>query len=71
MNNIKDKLADMKKSQVWLLQELRKRGVEVQPPQLCNIINGVYTYPKSKKVLQECEKIIKEFESVTLESHST
>lgn len=71
MNNIKEKLVGMKKSQVWLLQELRKRGFDVQPPQLCNIINGVYTYPKAKEVLAECEIIIKEYESVTLKPCST
>lgn len=66
MYNIKDRLTALGKSQVWLLKELRKQGVLIQPPQLCNIINGIYTYPKATTVLVECDKIIREIEhSVT------
>ena len=62
MYNIKERLSAMGKSQVWLLKELRIRGVPIQPPQLCNIINGIYTYPKATVVLEECKKIIQEHE---------
>ena len=62
MYNIKDRLTALGKSQVWLLQQLRNKGVSIQPPQLCNIINGIYTYPKATVVLEECDKIIQEFE---------
>ena len=62
MNNIKDRLTALGKSQVWLLQQLRNNGVSIQPPQLCNIINGIYTYPKATMVLAECDKIIREAE---------
>lgn len=66
MYNIKDRLTALGKSQVWLLQQLRNKGVSIQPPQLCNIVNGIYTYPKATTVLVECDKIIREFEhSVT------
>lgn len=70
LSEIKEKLTKLKKSQVWLLQELRKRGVDTQPPQLSNIINGVYTYPKAKEVLSECEKIIAQYEQGLL-THAT
>jgi hypothetical protein len=49
--------------QVDLILELRKRGVTVQPPEMSSILRGVNTYPKAKKVLAECEKIISEYES--------
>ena len=62
MYNIKERLSAMGKSQVWLLKELRIRGVPIQPPQLCNIINGIYTYPKATVVLEECNEIIREHE---------
>jgi hypothetical protein len=62
LSEIKEKLVKMKKSQVWLLQELRKKGIVTQPQQLCNIINGVYTYPKAKEVLSECETILAQYE---------
>ena len=58
MYEIKDRLSKIGKSQVWLLRELRDRGYSVQPPQLCNIINGNYTYHKAKVVLEECDNIL-------------
>ena len=64
MYNIKERLADLGKSQVWLLKELRNEGVSVQPPQLCNIINGIYTYPKASVVLEQCDKIIRNVEQM-------
>lgn len=59
MYNIKTRLAHLGKSQVWLLMKLRDNGILVQPPQLCNIINGIYTYPKARSVLEECDNILK------------
>ena len=63
MYDIKNRLDALGKTQVWLLMELRKRGVITQPPQLCNIINGIYTYPKAQLVGKTCDEIIKEAES--------
>lgn len=63
MSDIKMKLGKIGKSQVWLLKELRNRGIDTQPPQLSNIINGNYTYPKARSVLAECYKIIEQAES--------
>lgn len=66
MPDIKQRLSDIGKSQVWLLQMLRSQGVDTQPPQLSNIINGNYTYPKALKVLSECDKIIQEVEKISV-----
>ena len=63
MYDIKNRLDKLDLSQVWLLKELRKRGVLTQPPQLCNIINGNYTYPKAQLVGKMCDEIIKEVEN--------
>lgn len=63
MFNIKERLDSLGKSQVWLLKKLREQGVEIQPPQLCNIINGNYTYPKAKSVGEKADEIIKEAEN--------
>jgi hypothetical protein len=60
--NIKERLTRLGKSQVWLLKMLREKGVTTQPPQLSNIINGVYTYPKARLVGEMCDKIITEAE---------
>lgn len=62
MYDIKNRLAKLGKTQVWLLRELRNRGVTIQPPQLANFINGIYTYPKSKVVLGICDEILNELE---------
>ena len=62
MPDIKKRIADLGKSQVWLLRKLRERGIAVQPPQLCNIINGLYTYPKARSVIEVADEIIKEAE---------
>lgn len=63
MYNIKDRLDALGKSQVWLLRKLRERGFSTQPPQLSNIINGNYTYPKANMLLGECNQILSEYES--------
>jgi hypothetical protein len=60
--NLKDRLSDLGKSQVWLLKQLRDDGVSIQPPQLSNIINGVYTYPKANIVMKKCDEIISRVE---------
>lgn len=49
-------------SQVDMILELRKRGYEVQPPMMSNILRGVYTYRKAKKILEACEEILNERE---------
>lgn len=63
MYNIKERLSTLGKSQVWLLKILRERGFSVQPPQLCNIINGNYTYPKATAILTMCDNILAEVEN--------
>lgn len=60
--DIKSRMADVGMSQVDLIFELRKRGYDVQPPMLSSILRGVYTYPKAKTILAECEKILSERE---------
>lgn len=61
--NVKSRMADMGISQVEMMLELKKRGFDVQPPMMSSILRGVYTYPKAKRILAECEKILAERES--------
>jgi len=63
MYQIKDRLKRLKKTQVWLIFELRKRGIEIQPPLMSSIINGVYTYPQAQRVLKACDEILTEVEN--------
>ena len=71
MYNIKARLDALQKTQVWLLTKLRERGINTQPPQLCNIINGIYTYPKAKSVAEVCDEIIKEAETNAVKSNTS
>lgn len=61
--NVKSRMADVGMTQVDMILELQKRGYVVQPPLMSSILRGVYTYPKAKLILAECEKILKEREN--------
>lgn len=63
MNQIQERMKKLGMKQVDLILELRERGISVQPPEMSSILRGVYTYPKSKVVLNECEKILAEHEA--------
>ena len=60
---IKNRLKSLGKSQRWLIFELRKRGVNAQPPLLSAILSGAYTYPQAERVLKVCDEILKEVEN--------
>ena len=62
MNDIKSRMLAQGITQVEMIFELQKRGMVVQPPELSQILSGVYTYPKAKRVLDECDRILKEHE---------
>lgn len=63
MSDIKSRMTDLGMTQVSMILELQKRGVTVQPPMMSSILRGVYTYPKAKQILAECENILKEKEN--------
>ena len=63
MSHIQERMKKLGIKQVDLILELRKRGITVQPPEMSSIIRGVYTYPKATGVLNECDKILTEYES--------
>lgn len=60
--NIKQRMEALGMSQVDMIFALQRRGVEVQPPMLSSILRGVYTYPKARRILAECEKVLMERE---------
>ena len=62
MNDIKSRMVAQGVTKVEMIFELQKRGTVVQPPELSQILSGVYTYPKAKRVLDECDRILKEHE---------
>lgn len=62
MNQIQDRIKTLGIKQVDLILELQQRGITVQAPEMSSIIRGVHTYPKAKKVLDECEKILTDYE---------
>ena len=61
--DIKQRMANIGMTQVDMILELQKRGYVVQPPMMSSILRGVYTYPKAKRILAVCEKILKEHEN--------
>lgn len=63
MSRVQKRMKKLGIKQVDMILELRKRGITVQPPEMSSIIRGVYTYPKAKIVLDECDKILNERES--------
>lgn len=63
MSHIQDRMKKLGVKQVDLILELRERGITVQPPEMSSILRGVYTYPKAKVILDECDKILTERES--------
>lgn len=65
MSQILGRMEKLGLKQVDLILELRERGITVQPPEMSSILRGINTYPKAKKVLEECEKIVAEHESGT------
>lgn len=58
VNEVKSRMLKLGISQVDMILELQKRGFEVPPPMMSSILRGVYTYPKAKQILAECEKIL-------------
>jgi hypothetical protein len=63
MGEIKSRMMSLGIRQVDMIFELRKRGYEVQPPMLSSVLSGVYTSPRAKEILAECETILNEREN--------
>ena len=63
MSQILDRMKKVDMKQVDMIVALRERGITVQPPEMSSILRGISSYPKAKKVLDECERIISERES--------
>ena len=61
--NVLERMERLGLKQVDMILELQVRGIVVQPPEMSSILRGINTYPKAKKVLEECEKIVAEHES--------
>ena len=63
MNDIRERLHNLGKTQIWLIMELRERGLTVQTSEFSYILSGVLTTPKAKTVLKTCDEILKEVEN--------
>lgn len=62
MFQIRERLKTLGKTQVWLIFQLRARGVAVQPPEMSAILRGVNTCPKATKVLELSDSILTDLE---------
>lgn len=61
---IRDRMKKVGMTQVEMILELQKHDITVQPPEMSQILSGVNTYPKAKRVLELCDKILSEKENV-------
>lgn len=62
MYQIRERMKALNKTQAWLILELQKRGLVVQPPEMSQILSGINTYPKAIRVLEMSDKILSELE---------
>lgn len=62
MNQITERMKSLGITQVEMMLELQKRGISVQPPEMSSVLRGVFTSPKARRVLSECDKILSECE---------
>ena len=62
MNLIQERMRKLGIKQTDLIIELGKQHIIVQPPEMSYILRGINTTPKAKKVLDECNKIITNYE---------
>ena len=60
---VKSRLKELGLTQRWLIFELRKRGVDAQPPLLSSVLSGAYTYPQAERILKVCDEILTEVEN--------
>lgn len=60
--HIRQKMKKLGVTQVELIKKLHERGITVQPPEMSQIISGVNTYPKAKRVLDAIEIILTEID---------
>lgn len=59
---IKIELLKLGKSQIWLLDQLRERGIICDPSELSKMLGRPqYDYPKRDRVFALCAEIIKEY----------
>lgn len=59
---VRERLKALGKTQNWLIVEMKKRNVSVLTSEFSNILNGVLTTPKAKRVLTLCDEILTEYE---------
>lgn len=60
---IRERLKKLGKTQNWLILQMKAQGVSVLTSEFSNILNGVMTTPKAKKVIALCDEILTKHES--------
>lgn len=69
MTETYERMLEQNISQVDMLRALRKKGHDIQPPELSTTLRGVTTYPKSKRILNWCDEILDEREKYDTETN--
>lgn len=60
--NLPVRLVKLRKKQVDIIRELKKRHIKVAESEFSRFINGIESTPKSELVLSEADKIVTEWE---------
>lgn len=68
---IKSRLADLSKTQVDLIRELKKKNIEMVPSLLSNYITEVRSSKQGDMVLSVCDGIITKWESEVKQNAKT
>ena len=59
---IKIRLIELGKKQKDLIPALLKKGIDANPAEISNALNGTYQKPKLDKILTACNEIVSEWE---------
>lgn len=67
--SIKSRLLHLRKKQIDLVLELRRRGEAISESELSRIISGITVTAKAERVLAEIEQILSDWENDTTKSN--
>ena len=59
--DIRQRLRDAGKTQVWLIKELMNYGIRItSPAEMSGILSGTISSPKARQVIEAAEKLLDE-----------
>lgn len=65
---IRNQLSDNRLSFVWLIEQLRLRGIVTDKAELSSVFSGTRNGPKVENILTTSEQILNEYETLFVEN---